>query len=167
LPGGRIDGLCCQANADPGHEAFARDPRRVRYAEDARRFGHPDVWQLASSTIRRRAGDCEDCAILLADLLTAAGFAPRVVVGQVAAPGRRPSLHAWVELTVDGIDYLLDPTPGAPMPTRTPPRSRLGAGAYSANLEFDAHGLWLRLRDGVIPGALEPADSERIEQETE
>lgn len=81
--------------------------QRVRYRKDHRAWngGKRDIWQVADETWNSRQGDCEDSAILLADLLLAASYDARVVLGQV-----RGDSHAWVELLHNGQRYWLEAT---------------------------------------------------------
>jgi len=76
----------------------------VKYVFDRDRWGVDDYWQLPSTTIALRTGDCEDQAFLLASLLRALGV-PRenvhVVLGRVEwLSGGLVGYHAWVEVKI-------------------------------------------------------------------
>ncbi len=68
---------------------FVRD--RVQYVTDKAQFGRKDIWLTSVETLRRGKGDCEDHAVLLADILISLGYDARIAVGQWDN-GR----HAWV-----------------------------------------------------------------------
>jgi len=74
---------------------------RMPYRSDAQGYGQLEYFAKASETIESGAGDCDDKAILLADLWMGLGLRPVVVVGDTMVGG-----HAWVEM--DG--YVYDPT---------------------------------------------------------
>lgn len=65
-----------------------------------------DVWKTPSETWGEAAGDCEDTAILLADLLAGAGFEARVAIGWNGNVGQ----HAWVVARAGGRQYLFETT---------------------------------------------------------
>ena len=112
-----------------------------RYSSDRKLFGRDEVWQLAEETHRRRQGDCEDTAILLADWLGAMGCRARAVTGRVKRGG-----HAWVVLRQDGRDYILETTGGRGRLRRTPPRAAV-LPQYAPNIQFDRTGVWFRRRN--------------------
>lgn len=97
---------------------FVRD--RVRFTRDPVRV---ELLQRASTTLAKRAGDCDDKAILLASLLRAIGhvtaFRFRVVGADPRAP-RIPS-HVYLVARVAGRDVAMDPTyPGTPLGWQLP-----------------------------------------------
>ncbi len=68
--------------------------------------GDHEVWKTSSETWEEAAGDCEDTAILLADLLIGAGFEARVAIGWNGNIGQ----HAWVVVCAEGRQYLIETT---------------------------------------------------------
>lgn len=90
----------------PPHPLFTKSKAfdfvwRMPYRRDVQVYGKLEHFAKASESIENGAGDCEDKAILLADLWLGLGLKPVVVVGDTLAGG-----HAWVEM--DG--YVYDPT---------------------------------------------------------
>lgn len=79
---------------------------RLKYKSDFRLqlFGF-DVWQTSRYSYRRKAGDCEDHAILLADWLIQMGYDARVVIGT-----NYLDAHAWVVVFKDGKEYFIEAT---------------------------------------------------------
>lgn len=65
-----------------------------------------EVWKRPSETWHEASGDCEDTAILLADVLDVAGFDARVAIGWNGNIGQ----HAWVVVKTSGRQYLLETT---------------------------------------------------------
>lgn len=74
---------------------------RMPYKPDVQGYGQVEYFAKAHESIEKGAGDCDDKAILLADLWLGLGYEPVVVIGDTIAGG-----HAWVEM--DG--YVYDPT---------------------------------------------------------
>jgi predicted transglutaminase-like cysteine proteinase len=89
---------------------------RVRYVEDSRQFGRPDVWASADSTLSRGRGDCEDYAIAKMQMLRSAGLSERdhylVIVRDLVRRADHAVLVARAEgrmlLLDDGTDEVLD-----------------------------------------------------------
>jgi hypothetical protein len=80
----------------------------IKYMSDRDRWGEPDYWQLPSTTIRLRTGDCEDQAILLTSLIRALEV-PRenvhLVYGRIEwLWGGLVGYHAWVEVKIPEKD---------------------------------------------------------------
>jgi len=70
----------------------------ITYRSDAVSQRRADFWQFPAETLALRAGDCEDCAFLLATLLLAAGISPfcvRVVFGTLTRQDGSTVGHAW------------------------------------------------------------------------
>lgn len=65
-----------------------------------------EVWKRPSETWQEATGDCEDTAILLADVLVGAGFDARVAIGWNGNIGQ----HAWVVVKTAERQYLLETT---------------------------------------------------------
>lgn len=82
--------------------------RNVRYADDQAIFGRKDYWADARSTLRRRAGDCEDIAIAKMQLLAAMGFDRSNMYLTIARDLVRNDDHAMLIVRVDGRNWLLD-----------------------------------------------------------
>jgi len=90
---------------------------RVRFVDDERQHGRPDVWSTASETLRRGKGDCEDYAIAKLQLLRQAGFSDRDLYLVVLKDLVRREDHAVLVVRAgdrmlmldNGSDELLDP----------------------------------------------------------
>lgn len=78
----------------------------IHYQEDQSLYGSPDYWANAAETLRRRAGDCEDIAILKYQLLAAAGVPREVMFLTVARDLVRHADHA-ILLVRDGTKFWL------------------------------------------------------------
>ena len=81
---------------------FAGD--QLSYQSDPSAF---DVWYAPGTTLRRRAGDCEDFTLLAVSLLLAGGIPAWVAVGTVPGGG-----HAWVEGKDEQGGFLIEATSG-------------------------------------------------------
>lgn len=88
------------------NEALEFMRTQTKYRRDRIVFGRKDVWQSSEEMANRRIGDCEDHAILLADILIGLGIEVRVVFG-----GYRQGEHVWiVVLQEDGTTKLIEST---------------------------------------------------------
>lgn len=67
-----------------------------------------DVWQSPALTRVRRAGDCEDHALMAASVLDAADVPVAMILGTLDGKG-----HAWVEGYDEHGWFLLEATPPA------------------------------------------------------
>jgi hypothetical protein len=89
--------------------------RTVRYSFDKDRRGYDDFWLFPAETLSLAVGDCEDSAILMGQMLLAAGisaYCVRVVLGHLFdAHGVLLGAHAWtVYQDEGGVWRLLDGT---------------------------------------------------------
>ena len=82
----------------------------VRYAEDRDLYGKADYWADASTTLQRRAGDCEDIAIVKMQLLAAAGIPPSSMYLTIARDLVRNADHAVLVVKQGDGHWLLDNT---------------------------------------------------------
>lgn len=73
---------------------------------DDRGDGNREVWKTPAETWAEASGDCEDTAILLADVLIESGFEARVAIGWNGNIGQ----HAWVVVKAGDRQYLLETT---------------------------------------------------------
>ncbi len=80
----------------------------VRYVDDRVQYGRPDYWAGARATLSRRAGDCEDIAIVKMQLLSAIGVARNDMYLTIARDLARNSDHAVLVVKLDGKYWLLD-----------------------------------------------------------
>ncbi len=83
----------------------------LAYIPGSRKF---DTWQVPDETLKRKGGDCEDIAFLVASLLLASGISGynvRVALGYfVDTQGGGRHAHAWVMYkNEEGYWSLLDP----------------------------------------------------------
>ncbi len=100
LPAGRSD----TATLLGGVNAWTN--RHIRFAEDRQLYGQADYWADARTTLSKRAGDCEDIAILKMKLLAAAGVPRADMVLTVARDLARNADHA-VLIVRDGTRFWL------------------------------------------------------------
>jgi predicted transglutaminase-like cysteine proteinase len=81
---------------------------RIRYVEDRNLYGKADYWASASETLRARAGDCEDIAILKMQMLAATGVPRSDMYLTLARDLVRNADHAMLIVKMDGRYWLLD-----------------------------------------------------------
>jgi predicted transglutaminase-like cysteine proteinase len=81
---------------------------KIRYVEDRVLYGKADYWASAQTTLRRRAGDCEDIAIAKFQLLAAIGVPRSDMFLTVARDLVRNADHAVLIVKLDGRSWLLD-----------------------------------------------------------
>lgn len=86
-------------------ESSYRQAVQIRYVRDE----GGDYWQSPAETAARGAGDCEDKALYLHDLLRRRGIASEVVFG-IQKLASAKTAHAWVQCHADGKLYVLDPS---------------------------------------------------------
>jgi hypothetical protein len=77
---------------------------QLSYQSDPSGF---DCWYSPATTLRRRAGDCEDLTLLTVSILLAAGVSARVAIGTTLGGG-----HAWVEGADAHGGFLIEATSG-------------------------------------------------------
>jgi predicted transglutaminase-like cysteine proteinase len=82
--------------------------RRVRFVDDERQFGRPDVWSAADATLRTRRGDCEDYAIAKMQMLRSAGISDRDLYLVIVHDLVRRADHAVLVARAEGRMVLLD-----------------------------------------------------------
>lgn len=80
----------------------------IRYVEDRELYGEADHWATASETLRRRAGDCEDIAIVKMQMLAAHGVKREDMHLVIARDLVRAADHAMLVVRIDGRYWLLD-----------------------------------------------------------
>ncbi len=81
---------------------------QIRYVEDRQLYGQADRWATASETLRRRAGDCEDIAIVKMQLLAAQGVARSDMQLVIARDLVRGADHAVLVVRIGEQSWLLD-----------------------------------------------------------
>jgi predicted transglutaminase-like cysteine proteinase len=82
--------------------------QRIRYVEDAKLFGRADFWAKAETTLRNRAGDCEDIAILKMQVLAAMGVPRSSMFLTIARDLTRRTDHALLVVRFDDRFWVLD-----------------------------------------------------------
>ena len=82
--------------------------KRVRFVDDSRQYGRPDVWTAASETLSRGRGDCEDFAIAKLQMLRRAGFSDRDLYLVIVKDLVRRADHAVLVVRAGGHMYVLD-----------------------------------------------------------
>ena len=80
----------------------------IRYVRDSSLYGKSDYWANASTTLRKRAGDCEDIAILKMQLLAAAGVSFDDMHLTIAQDLARREAHAMLVVRLNGRFVVLD-----------------------------------------------------------
>jgi hypothetical protein len=116
--------------------AFMR--ANLRYEPDPPTF---DRWCSPASTLRKRAGDCDDLALLGLSLILAAGGRGEFVIGTHVGTG-----HAWVQGSDELGDFRFEATTGEV--DRTPAWLRLW-DAYSATAFVSKHNWRLAARHAL------------------
>ena len=82
--------------------------KRVRFVDDSRQYGRPDVWASAAETLSRGRGDCEDYAIAKLQMLRRAGFSDRDLYLVIVKDLVRRADHAVLVVRAGGHMYVLD-----------------------------------------------------------
>lgn len=81
---------------------------KIRYVRDSSLYGQNDYWADAATTLRKRAGDCEDIAIVKMQLLAAAGVPMEDMNLTIAQDLARREAHALLVVRLNGRFVLLD-----------------------------------------------------------
>lgn len=81
---------------------------RIRYVEDAKLFGRADYWADAATTLRTKAGDCEDIAIAKLQVLAGMGVPRSDMYLTIARDLVRHADHALLVVRMDGRYWVLD-----------------------------------------------------------
>ncbi|GEM_PF-1048396 len=110
--------------------------RAIAYAEDREIWNSRDYWALASQTLSRREGDCEDLAILKYQMLRAIGVAPEDMFLTLARDLARNADHAVLVVRHEGRFFLLDNATDAILPANL-------SYDYRPTLSFSGDSAWL------------------------
>ena len=107
----------------------------TKYITDKKHFGKEEWWQFpremltefhsATPFSRKMFGDCEDTSFLLASLLLAMGIPKNDVRVGLS------TIHAWVEVRLNGVWYVLESTADKPLKEWVTRSSVNGVYAYS------------------------------------
>jgi predicted transglutaminase-like cysteine proteinase len=112
LPRGLAASLTAATSSQPGMAKLAAvnswANANIRYADDSKLYGQLDYWASAGTTLRRRAGDCEDIAIVKMQLLAAMGVQREDMTLTIARDLARNADHALLVVKIDGRNWLLD-----------------------------------------------------------
>ncbi len=81
---------------------------KIRYVEDRELYGQADRWATAGETLRRRAGDCEDIAIVKMQLLASQGVSREDMQLVIARDLVRGADHAVLVVRIGEHNWLLD-----------------------------------------------------------
>lgn len=109
---------------------------RIRYVEDRELYGKADYWAGARATLKRRAGDCEDIAVVKMALLAGAGVRREDMFLTVARDLARNADHALLVVRDGGRFWLLDNSTDRLLDARE-------ANDYRPILSYSAGGKWL------------------------
>lgn len=82
--------------------------QKIRYVEDQALYGRADYWASAGATLGRRAGDCEDIAIVKMQVLAAMGVARSDMYLTIARDLVRNADHAVLVVKLGDRHWLLD-----------------------------------------------------------
>lgn len=108
----------------------------VRYVEDQQLYGRGDYWASAGATLRSRAGDCEDIAILKMQLLAAQGVARSDMYLTIARDLVRNADHALLIVKADDRYWMLDNATDKLIDASQ-------RADYRPILSYSANGTWL------------------------
>ena len=124
----------------PGHSTIAAvnswANAKIRYVEDRQLYGQADYWADAKSTLKRRAGDCEDIAIAKMALLAGAGVRREDMYLTIARDLARNADHALLVVKSEGRFWLLDNNTDRLLDASV-------ANDYRPILSYSAGGKWL------------------------
>jgi predicted transglutaminase-like cysteine proteinase len=109
---------------------------RIRYVEDRELYGQADYWADAQTTLRRRAGDCEDIAIAKMALLAGAGVRREDMYLTIARDLVRNADHALLVVKSQGKFWLLDNSTDRLLDASA-------ANDYRPILSYSSTGKWL------------------------
>lgn len=109
--------------------------KRVRFVDDSRQYGRPDLWSAANDTLSRGRGDCEDYAIAKLQMLRAAGIADRNLYLVIVKDLVRRSDHAVLVVRAAGRMLVLDNGTDELLDTEA-------VRDYRPVLTFAARGAW-------------------------
>ena len=109
---------------------------KIRYVEDRELYGQADYWADAKTTLRRRAGDCEDIAIAKMALLAGAGVRREDMYLTIARDLVRNADHALLVVKSEGRYWLLDNNTNRLLDASE-------ANDYRPILSYSSGGKWL------------------------
>ena len=109
---------------------------KIRYVEDRQLYGQADYWADAKTTLRRRAGDCEDIAIAKMALLAGAGVRREDMYLTIARDLARNADHALLVVKSEGKFWLLDNNTNVLADASE-------ANDYRPILSYSSNGKWL------------------------
>ena len=109
---------------------------KIRYVEDLQQYGQADYWADAKTTLRHRAGDCEDIAIAKMALLAGAGVRREDMYLTIARDLVRNADHALLVVKSEGRFWLLDNNTDRLLDAST-------SNDYRPILSYSAGGKWL------------------------
>lgn len=82
--------------------------QRIQYASDEALYARLDYWASPKETVAKKAGDCEDFAILKMASLLQAGIPQEKMAIVVVQDTRRNLLHAVLSVSTDKGTMILD-----------------------------------------------------------
>ena len=133
-------GLAGVSGGHPGQATIAAvnswANAKIRYVEDRELYGQADYWADARTTLRRRAGDCEDIAVAKMALLAGAGVRREDMYLTIARDLARNADHALLVVKSEGRFWLLDNNTDRLLDASA-------ANDYRPILSYSAGGKWL------------------------
>ena len=130
----------------PGGPVKSLEPkarlRRIWASVLERCHSRAEAWKTPAETWNDKSGDCEDTAILLADILISTGFDARVAVGWNIHIGQ----HAWTVVRLGQEQFVLETTTGYTRGDALPELLPVSEVAYEYQPEqlFDRRRLYFR-----------------------
>jgi predicted transglutaminase-like cysteine proteinase len=124
--------------------------QRIRLASDPETLGVANLWQNAGEALRRGAGDDEDIAIVMMQVLKAAGWDPRNLFISIGRH-RRLGAHAVLLVRTPAGFYMLDSAEAGVVKA-----DRAGAARFTPVLSVGPRHSWIhgyRLSQGAGRGA--------------
>lgn len=107
-----------------------------------------ESWQRPETIRSIGRADCKGKALLLLDALRREGIGPVLLVIGQRTPSSRQT-HAWLEITVQSRDYILDPT----YATRPIARENVPTTHYQRHFGYAGNRKWTAITPGWFVAA--------------
>jgi predicted transglutaminase-like cysteine proteinase len=130
--------------------------RHIGYKYDAVTSKKSESWHSPANTAQRGFGDCDDFAILLANLLRARGITAYIVIGETHGSG-----HAWCAVNFGGRWLAIEPQrdPGEELAQQS--AIPVVDGSYKPRLLLDRHASYIP--DLSSANFYDPANARKID----
>jgi predicted transglutaminase-like cysteine proteinase len=137
-------------------ETWRTVARHIGYKHDAVTAQKSESWHSPANTAERGFGDCDDFAILLANLLRARGITAYLVIGELNGSG-----HAWCAVNFGGRWFSIEPQQDPGEPVNGLDAMPLVDGSYKPWLLVDRHASFIP--DLSSSNVYDPANAKQIE----